>query len=174
MICESTDPPTGGDSLLPPSSNDTPAVNVSTDRTAATQSMQYGPCLPRLLQQIWEANPQDGPVHLSKWDISDTFHRCFLHPAKICAFSYIFSLLPCDTSTYLYVDLVLPMGWVTSPPFFCTASDTAADLANVYMADHRSPTPEYGPTLGTYSTPPPPTHTLLQGSYRPRTSTWTI
>ena len=65
------------------------------------------------------------------------------------------------------------MGWVSSPPFFCAAPETAADLANVYMADHRSPTPEYGPTLGTYSTPPPPHlffravagHIRLHGKY---------
>ena len=59
------------------------------------------------------------------------------------------------------------MGWVSSPPFFCAAPETAADLANVYMADHRSPTPEYGPTLGTYSTPPPPTSSSgrLQATY---------
>ena len=44
------------------------------------------------------------------------------------------------------------MGWVSSSPFFCTASKTAADLDNAYLDDDRLPTPEYGPTLGTYST----------------------
>ena len=146
LICDSTSPPPSGDSLLPPSSEDTPAVNVSTDRSMAPQAMQFGPCLPRILQQIWEADPQDGPVYLSKWDISDAFHHCVLRPANICAFSYVVPPLPPNTAIYLCVDLVLPMGYERSPPFICAASETAADLANTYLADHRLPTLEYGPT----------------------------
>ena len=60
--------------------------------------------------------------------------------------------LPSDTDIYLCVDLVLPMGWVRSPPFFWATSKAAAYLANAYLSDDRLPTPEYGPTLGTYST----------------------
>ena len=117
--------------------------------------MQFGSCLPRILQQIWEDDPQNGPVYILKWDISDAFHRCVLRPADVGAFSYVVPPLPSDTAIYLCVDLVLPMGWVISPPFFCAASETAAYIANAYMADHRLPTPEYVPTLGTYSAPPP-------------------
>ena len=156
LICDSTASPPSGDSLLPTSSEDTPAVNVSTDRSVAPQAMHFGPCFPRILQKISEAYPQDGPVYLSKWDIIDTFHRCVLRPADVGAFSYLVSPLPSNTAIYLCVDLVLPMFWLRSPPFFCAASETAADLANTYLADHRSPTPEYGPTLGTYSTVPSP------------------
>ena len=53
------------------------------------QVMQFGPCLPHILQQIWEADPQDGPVYLSRWYISDAFHRCALRPADVGAFSYV-------------------------------------------------------------------------------------
>ena len=78
--------------------------------------MQFGPCLPRLLQQIWEDDPQDGPVYLSKWDISDAFHRCVLRPADFGAFSYLLMPLPSNTAIYLCLGRVLPMGWVSSPP----------------------------------------------------------
>ena len=88
--------------------------------------MQFGTCLPRIRKQIWEADPQDGPVYLSKWDISDAFHRCVLCPADFGTFSYVFPPLPSDTDIYLCVDLFVPMGWVSSPPFFCAASETAA------------------------------------------------
>lgn len=56
------------------------------------------------------------------------------------------------------------MGWVSLPPFFCAASETAADLANGYMDDHCLSTPEYGPTSGTYSTVlyPPASEARLQ------------
>ena len=70
-------------------------------------------------------------------------------PAKAI---YVVLHIPPDTDIYLCVDLVLPMGWVSSPPLFCADSKTAADLANAYLADHHSQTPEYGPTFGTYST----------------------
>ena len=71
---------------------------------------------PRLLQQIWEDDPQDGPVYLSKWDISDAFHRCVLRPSDVGAFSYFVMPLPSNTAIYLCLGLVLPMGWVSSPP----------------------------------------------------------
>ena len=80
--------------------------------------MQFSPCLPCILQQIWEADPQDGPVYLSKWDISNTFHYCVLRPANTGAFSYVVLPLPSNTGIFLCVDLVLPMGWLSSSPFF--------------------------------------------------------
>ena len=120
------------------------------------QAMQFGPCLPCILQQIWEAEPQDGPVYLSKWDISDAFQCCVLRPADVVAFSYVVPTFPSDTAIYVCVDLFLPMGWLSPPTFFCAASETAADHANTYLADHCLPTPEYGPTLRTYSTAAPP------------------
>ena len=48
------------------------------------------------------------------------------------------------------MDLVLPMGCVSSPPFLCAAVETAEDLSNGDMADNCSFTQEYGPTSGTY------------------------
>ena len=73
LICDSTAPPPGGDSLLPPQHRHkfpdllpTQPVNASTDTSSAPPSMQFGAYLPRLLQDIWEANPADGPVLLSK------------------------------------------------------------------------------------------------------------
>ena len=165
LICDSTAPPPGGDSLLSPQDRengitptpDTPAVNASTDKASAPSSMQFGPCLPRLLQKIWEADPAEGRVLLSKWDVSDAFHRCPLRPADVGAFAYVVPPLPGDATTYLCVDLVLPMGWVNSPPFFCAASETAADLANVYLHDGTTTFVEYAPTKGAYSTSPSPT-----------------
>ena len=64
--------------------------------------------------------------------------------------------LPGDTAIYLCIDLVLPMGWVNSPPFFCAASETAADLANSYIRDPTTPWSPYGPTRDVYSTTPSP------------------
>ena len=71
-------------------------------------------------------------------------------------FTYVVPPLPGDATTYLCVDLVLPMGWVNSPPFLCAASETAADLANVYLADGDATFTEVPPTRGAYSTTPSP------------------
>ena len=156
LICNSMASPSGGDSLLPLSCQDTPDVNVSTDRTVAPLSMQLRPYPSRLLQQIWEADPLDGLVYMSKLDINDDFHCCSLRPFDAGAFSYVVPTLPSDKDIYLCVDLVLPMVWVISLPFFCAASETAVDLANSYMSYHGYSTREYVPTSGFYLNVPPP------------------
>ena len=92
--------------------------------------MQFGAYLPWFLQKIWEADHSEGPLWLSKWDISDAFHRCLLRPADISTFTYVVPPLPTDTPTLMCIDLVLPMGWVNSPDMFCATSETVADVAN--------------------------------------------
>ena len=88
----------------------TPAVNLYTNKYTAPDAIQFEACLSRFLQKIWEADPSDGLVWLSKWDISDAFHRCLLRPGDIGAFTYVVLPLPTDISTLLCIDLVLKMG----------------------------------------------------------------
>ena len=117
--------------------------------------MKFGACLPRFLPKIWEADPSDGPVWLSKWDISDAFHRYLLQLVDIGAFTYVVPPLPTDILTLLCIDLVLPMGWVNRPDMLCAASETVADVANGYLLDPTSAFEIYPPTAGTYSLDPP-------------------
>ena len=86
LICNSTAAPNGI----------TPSVNASTDKESAPRAIQFGACLPRFLQKIWEADPAKGTVWLSKWDIYDAFHRCPLQAAHIGAFTYV---PPCTLTT---------------------------------------------------------------------------
>ena len=79
LICNSTAAPNGI----------TPSINASTDKKNAPRAIQFGACLPQFLQKIWEADPAEGSVWLSKWDISDAFHRCPLQAAHIGAFTYV-------------------------------------------------------------------------------------
>ena len=88
----------------------TPVVNASTKKSTAPDSMKFGAFLPRFLQKIWEADPSNGPVWLSKWDISDAFHLCLLRPGDIGAFTYVVPPLSTDISALMCIDLVLPMG----------------------------------------------------------------
>ena len=68
----------------------TSSVDASTDKESAPRVIQFGACLPRFLQKIWEADPSKGLVWLSKWDISDAFNWCPLQAAHIGAFTYVF------------------------------------------------------------------------------------
>ena len=56
LICNSSEDP---DDI-------TPLVNASTDKALAPKAMQFGTFLACILQKIWQANPADGPVWLSK------------------------------------------------------------------------------------------------------------
>ena len=71
-------------------------------------------------------------MYLSKYDISDGFYRMFLHLEDTLKLSI---LMPCyDGELQLVaVPLSTTMGWVSSPPMFCMASETMADLANTSL-----------------------------------------
>ena len=63
-----------------PDSN-TLSVNETIDREAASESLQFGRAFPRILQAIWEVDPIQGPVRVSKLDITDAYHRGTVKPA---------------------------------------------------------------------------------------------
>ena len=56
LICNSTASPNG---IIP-------SINASTDKGSAPRAIQFGTCLPRFLQKIWEADPAKGTEWLSK------------------------------------------------------------------------------------------------------------
>ena len=98
----------------------------------------------------------EGPVLLSKWDISDAFHRCNICPEDVGAFSYIVLPIPSDLEPLLCIDLVLPMGWVNSPDLFCATSETVTDVANIAFRSDLQTQPPYPPTAGLYQPFPSP------------------
>ena len=62
------------------------------------------------------------------------------------SFAYVVPPLPADETTYLCVDLVIPIGWVNPSPLFCAESDTTAYLVNLYIADPSLSFKKYVPT----------------------------
>ena len=96
----------------------TPAVNNSSDKASAPKAIQFVRFMELILYRVWEADSKEVPVWLSKWDISNAFHWCNLQQSEVGKCSYMLPLVPSDTSSLLYVDLVLPMEWVNSPYFF--------------------------------------------------------
>ena len=92
--------------------------------------MQFRSCPPRLLQKIWEADPIDGPVLVSKWDISDAFHRYHIYTEDVGLFAYVVPPIPLEPKLFLCIRLVLSMQWVNSPDLFCATSETVTGEAN--------------------------------------------
>ena len=76
-------------------------VKASTYIGTAPKEIQFGAFLVRLLQQIWDANPVDGPFWMSKWGILDVFHWCNLRLSNVGNFAYVVAPLPTDPSFLL-------------------------------------------------------------------------
>jgi hypothetical protein len=109
-------------------------VNANTIPLAPTESMQFGRTLDRVLHRIHHANRRFGPVQLIKVDIADGFYRLKVAPSHIPVLGVAFPHLPGEEPLVAF-PLVLPMGWVSSPPYFCALSETATDIANFHLRD---------------------------------------
>ena len=104
-------------------------VNEDTVALAPQEAMQFGRALHRLLQKIHDANPRYGPVKLAKVDIADGFYRIGIRPLDALKLAVLFPRRKGE-EPLIGIPLTLPMGWKESPPAFCTATETTADLAN--------------------------------------------
>ena len=138
--------------------SDTPSVNDTTDREAAPELLQFGWAFPRILQAVWEADPVQGPVRVSKLDVTDAYHRDTIKPSQVGAFSYVIPSEPGDEGTIICIDLVFLMGSVDSPKFFCAFSETLTDVANA-LVNTDLPVPSYGAISDIPATGPGPPHT---------------
>ena len=92
-------------------------------------AMQYGRALDCLIREIVYADPALGYVYLLKADVSDGFYCIGLRPTDAPKLGLIFPSGKGEDQM-LAIPLTLPMGWKNSPPLFCTATETVADLAN--------------------------------------------
>ena len=101
------------------------------------------------------ANPSLGPVQLLKVDLSDGFYQVNLNINDISKLGVVFPTKP-GAAPMAAVPLVLPMGWVNSPPVFSTGTETVADVANQRLrtAAYRPP-PHHLDDMADAVTPPP-------------------
>jgi hypothetical protein len=126
---------------------------------APKEAMQFGRALQRVLAKIVHADPRYGPVHLSKIDIADGFYRVGLKWADIPKLGVALPTSP-GRPPLVAFPLALPMGWVESPPYFTTFSETACDLANMSLCTSVMPL-EHGAVhrLEAVAVTPPPERT---------------
>jgi hypothetical protein len=168
-------------------------VNPETLPLAPQEAVQFGKALQRVLQKIWEANPQFGPVHHSKIDIADGFYRVWVRPNDVAKLGVLFPSREGEPPLVALPN-VLPMGWRESPPYFSTATETTADLlANsslskgVPQAPHRldriSKTPPIQETIAAprgcqpnlpRSLPLPPKRQRMQRTIRKLAAYWDV
>ena len=66
-------------------------------------------------------------------DIADGFYRVGFAPEDVPSLGVCLPPGP-NGKTLVASPLVLPMGWVESPPNFCAVIETVADLANTALS----------------------------------------
>ena len=123
--------------------------------------MQFVRAFPRILQAIWEADLVQGPVQVSKLDVTYSHHCVTLWPPQVGAFVYAIPLAPVDEGCIICIYLVLTMVWVYSLKFLCAFSETLTDVTNA-LVDTDLLIPSYGSISNIPATrpaPTPPTHT---------------
>ena len=90
------------------------------DREVAPESMKFGRAFPRIIQAICEADPNKGPIRVSKMDVTDTYHGGTLPPYHVVAFAYVIPLAADGHCIIICINMVLTMVRVDLPKFFCT------------------------------------------------------
>lgn len=108
-------------------------VRTVTTRLAPSEAMQFGKALHCLLAKIVHAKPTYGSVYLAKIDIADGFYRIGL---QACNIPRLGMILPSDNARDPSVAFPLALsmvGWVESPPYFTSVTDTTSDLLNAAL-----------------------------------------
>lgn len=120
-----------------------PSVNEATNRdTAPLQAMtQLGKVLPRLIYALATLPQSKGPILMMKADIKDGFWRMAVPPEEAHNFAYVLPQLPNDTAAQaqIVIPSALQMGWTSSPPLFCAATETARDVAEALRLEPQLP-----------------------------------
>ena len=108
------------------------SVNAATLKTAPRQAIdQIGHSLSRIIHAFATADPK-AKIFMAKWDIKDGFWRLDCRTGEEWNFCYVLPNIDPNAPIELVVPTSLQMGWVESPPYFCTASETARDVAAQY------------------------------------------
>ena len=90
---------------------------------------------------IWTlaTSPDTGPFFFCKIDLKDGFWRMFVQEEAQWNFAYLLPRLHPNDPLQLVVPRSLQMGWRDSPPYFCSATETARDVAVDYATDSTLP-----------------------------------
>ena len=108
------------------------SVNSTTVLTApSTPVKEIGKVLPRLLQYMHDT-PHGIHIQFSKLDISDGFWRLVIRDEDSFNFACVLPQ-PTREPTRIMILAAVQMGWVESPGFFCTVTESARDLTQHFV-----------------------------------------
>ena len=99
----------------------------------APDSMQFGRAFERLLQRLHRADTRQGPTYIAKVDVADAFMRLWIQLHSILRLGAIIPALDGEEPMVGF-PMILPMGWIDSPPYLCAITETIADLTNARLA----------------------------------------
>ena len=110
-----------------------PSVNDGTTKTAPRGAIdQIGHSLQRIIHAFAAADT-NAKFFMAKWDIKDGFWRLDCEQGEEWNFAYVLPQTNPKAPIQLVIPTSLQMGWIESPPYFCTASETARDVAEQYL-----------------------------------------
>ena len=113
-------------------------INDHTVVELPPEVMQFSGMLSCILWLLQHADPNEGPVYMAKFDISNGFYHLFLDPDDAPKLAVL--MLKYDRELQLVaMPLSLTAGWVLSLPTFCAASKTATDIINASLFCHTVP-----------------------------------
>ena len=111
----------------------TTSVNDLTNEDAApmTSMHELGRTLGRVIYAVGTRPTNQGPLLFCKLDIKDGFWRMCVPSADEEQFCYVLPPDPDnpDAEVMIVVPAALQMGWKSSPPLFCAATETGRDIA---------------------------------------------
>jgi len=138
-------------------------VNDSTKPWSHPKVMkQLGQVLPHVIYNVATAPLEHGLVYLEKWDLKDGFWCLSVSSQDVWHFCHLLPALPGEPPMVV-VPNSLQMGWIESPGLFCSATETARDIAQDLL---NNPTLELPPhPLETFCAPTLPLATC--NTYNP-------
>ena len=142
-------------------------VNAETVKLAPPEAMQFGKALHRVLDRVVKADRRYGHVYMAKIDIADGFYRVWLQIADTPKLGVVLPTTPGQPALIAF-PLILPMGWVESPPYFTVLTETACDLANQQLRTRDKRVRSAAHRLEAVAATPPPTEA---GASKPREAT---
>jgi hypothetical protein len=108
------------------------AANDTMEKTTPKEAIdQNGECLSRIIHAFVETEPT-AKVFMAKWDIKDGFWRMDCAEGEEWNFAYLLSQSEGEPIK-LVIPILLQMGWVVLPPYFCVAMEMAWDITSKYI-----------------------------------------
>jgi hypothetical protein len=115
-------------------------VTQETLQLGPKEAMQFGRVLERILYKIGIPTHAMA-VYIGKVDLANGFYQVWLSMGAIPKLAVALPVYKGE-APMVALPLTLPMGWMDSVPYFCSPTETVADIANSKLTSvHQLPQP---------------------------------